>query len=41
MIINNYLGRTVTEADMQENINQWKDNTEDKWYYEDILKATN
>jgi hypothetical protein len=41
VIINNYLGRTVTEADMQENINQWKDNTEDKWYYEDILKATN
>lgn len=40
-VINRYLGRTMTAPEFQQKVNQWKDITQDKWYYKDIINATN
>ncbi len=40
-IINNMLDRQVTKEGLHENATQWSDNTEDAWYYYEVLEATN
>lgn len=41
MLINEMLDRRVNLAGLHEDTRQWPDNTEDKWYYEIVLEATN
>ncbi len=41
MRINDTLDRRVDTAGLHKDMKQWPDNTEDKWYYEIVLEATN
>lgn len=41
MLINEMLDRRVNLVGLHEDTKQWPDNTEDKWYYEIVLEATN
>ncbi len=40
-LINRVLYRYVRDTDMHNSMIEWKDNTEDKWYYEAVQEATN
>lgn len=40
-IVNNMLGRQVNAEGLHEDAVQWTDNTEDAWYYYEVLEATN
>ncbi|WP_136607712.1 S-layer homology domain-containing protein [Paenibacillus dokdonensis] len=39
--INSVLNRKVTVEGIHENAKTWPDNTQNKWYYTDVLEATN
>ncbi|BFH11640.1 hypothetical protein J6TS7_07400 [Paenibacillus dendritiformis] len=39
--INNVLNRKVKTDGIHKDAKQWPDNTPDKWYYTDVLEATN
>lgn len=41
MLINEMLDRRVNIEGLHKDTKQWRDNTEDKWYYEIVLEATN
>jgi len=41
MLINDVLDRRINIAGLHKDTKQWPDNTEDKWYYEIVLEATN
>lgn len=41
MLINDVLDRRINRAGLHKEAKQWPDNTEDKWYYEIVLEATN
>ncbi len=41
MLINEMLDRRVNMEGLHKDMKQWIDNTEDKWYYEIVLEATN
>jgi len=41
MLVNEALDRRVNLAGLHEAAKQWPDNTEDKWYYEIVMEATN
>lgn len=40
-LINEVLDRRINIAGLHKDTKQWPDNTEDKWYYEIVLEATN
>lgn len=40
-LINEMLDRRINIAGLHKDTKQWPDNTEDKWYYEIVLEATN
>jgi len=40
-LINEVLDRRINIAGLHRDTKQWPDNTEDKWYYEIVLEATN
>lgn len=41
MLINDMLDRRVNIAGLHKDAKQWPDNSEDKWYYEIVMEATN
>ncbi len=40
-IINHMLGRAVNEEGLVEDAKRWIDNSQDKWYYYEVIEATN
>lgn len=40
-LINEVLDRRINQSGLHKDTKQWPDNTEDKWYYEIVLEATN
>ncbi len=40
-IINHMLNRAVTEEGLIEDAKRWVDNSQDKWYYYEVIEATN